>query len=69
MSISTNDPDTSLSKGACTNVIEINIITIDQYRKENNLDIGIIKIDAEGAESKVLNGAINTIKNKNQSYF
>jgi len=62
LSISTNDPDTSLSKGACTNVIEINIITIDQYRKENNLDIGIIKIDAEGAESKVLNGAINTIK-------
>jgi FkbM family methyltransferase len=62
LSISTNDSDTSLSKGACTNIVEINITTIDSYSEEHNLDIGIIKIDAEGAEPKVLQGAINTIK-------
>lgn len=61
LSISTNDPETSLSKGACKNVIEIENVTIDTYVEKYNLDIGIIKIDAEGAEPKVLQGAKETI--------
>jgi FkbM family methyltransferase len=61
LSISTNDPETSLSKGACTKVIEIENVTIDTYVKKHNLDVGIIKIDAEGAEPKVLQGAKETI--------
>ena len=36
--------------------------TIDEYQCDN---IGLIKIDVEGMEEKVLRGAINTIKNNN----
>jgi len=63
LSISTNDPDKSLSKGACSNIIEIETTTIDHFALEHNLKIGIIKIDAEGAEQAVLRGAVETIKN------
>jgi FkbM family methyltransferase len=64
LSISTNDPEKSLSKGACTNTVEIETTTIDHFARERNLDIGIIKIDAEGAEQAVLRGAIETIKSQ-----
>ena len=62
LSISTNDPEKSLSKGACTDEVQINTTTIDKFAKDNNLTVGIIKIDAEGAEQEVLKGAIETIK-------
>jgi len=61
-SISTNDPAMSLSDGACTNSIEIDVTTIDVFAADNKLDVGIIKIDAEGAEQAVLRGAVETIK-------
>ncbi|MDP3588907.1 MAG: FkbM family methyltransferase [Sulfuricurvum sp.] len=64
LSISTNDPEKSLSKGACTHVMEIETTTIDHFSKVHNLDIGIIKIDAEGSEQAVLLGAIQTIKSQ-----
>ncbi len=38
------------------------IIPLDKYVKENNLDVGLIKIDVEGFEQNVLNGAYETIK-------
>lgn len=38
------------------------IIPLDKYVKENNLDIGLIKIDVEGFEQNVLNGSYETIK-------
>ena len=38
------------------------IIPLDKYIKENNLDVGLIKIDVEGFEQNVLNGAYETIK-------
>lgn len=63
LSVSTNDPNKSLSKGACTNIVEIETTTIDLFAREHNLDVGIIKIDAEGAEQAVLRGAVETIKN------
>lgn len=36
--------------------------TIDKFVEVNNLDVGYIVIDVEGAETDLLNGAINTIK-------
>lgn len=44
------------------NIIEVNAITLDEYVKENNLQVGLIKTDVEGAEQELLKGAINTIK-------
>lgn len=41
---------------------EIEIITIDEFVQENNLSVGVIKIDVEGTELEVLEGAKVTIK-------
>jgi hypothetical protein len=38
------------------------IITIDDYVKQNNVKVGLIKSDIEGMEMLMLNGALNTIK-------
>jgi FkbM family methyltransferase len=38
------------------------IITIDNFVRENNLNIGLIKTDVEGFEINLLNGAKETIK-------
>ncbi|MDR1485195.1 MAG: FkbM family methyltransferase [Planctomycetaceae bacterium] len=38
------------------------VTSIDDYVQENSLNIGLIKLDVEGAESGVIEGAINTIK-------
>ena len=40
----------------------ITITTIDKYVKENNINLGLIKLDVEGYESNVINGAIQSIK-------
>lgn len=42
--------------------ITVQETTIDTFVGENNLDVGFITIDVEGAELDLLNGAINTIK-------
>ena len=42
----------------------VEIISIDDFVKENNLEIGIIKIDIEGYEMNALKGAMETIKNQ-----
>ena len=41
---------------------EIEITTLDKYVQENNLDVGLIKVDTEGYEQEFLKGAIETIK-------
>ncbi len=41
---------------------EIEITTLDKFVKENNLNVGLIKVDIEGAEQDFLKGALNTIK-------
>lgn len=38
--------------------------TIDTFVKENNLNVGYITIDVEGAEMDLLDGAIDTIKSQ-----
>lgn len=40
----------------------IQITTLDEYVKEHNLDVGLIKVDIEGAEQDFLKGAEQTIK-------
>uniref|UniRef100_UPI003F4BD7A9 FkbM family methyltransferase n=1 Tax=Brachyspira catarrhinii TaxID=2528966 RepID=UPI003F4BD7A9 len=39
----------------------INITTIDEFVQGNNIDVGFIKVDIEGEEKKLLDGARNTI--------
>lgn len=40
----------------------VKCITLDQYVQENNISVGLIKCDIEGAEQLFLKGALNTIK-------
>lgn len=41
--------------------IEITATTLDKYVAENNLEVGLIKVDIEGAEQDFLKGAMKTI--------
>ncbi len=38
------------------------ISTLDKYVKENNIEVGLIKVDIEGFEQEFIKGAIETIK-------
>ena len=44
---------------------EVKAITLDRYQEENNIDIKLIKIDTEGNEIKILNGASGVLKDYN----
>ena len=44
--------------------IKVEEVTVDKFVEENNLDVGYITIDVEGAEMDLLEGALNTIKTK-----
>lgn len=45
--------------------IEVQTITIDQFCKDNNIDrISYMKLDVEGFEMEVLNGALNMLSNQ-----
>ena len=41
---------------------KVKITTLDQYVEENNLHVGLIKTDVEGAEQSLLKGAEKTIR-------
>lgn len=41
--------------------VDVDVMTIDDYVKEHNLHIGLIKADVEGAEQLMLQGAMETI--------
>lgn len=42
--------------------MQVDMITLDKFVEDNNLEIGLIKTDIEGFERDLLKGAINTIK-------
>jgi FkbM family methyltransferase len=44
--------------------IKIDIISLDDFAAENHLNVGLIKLDVEGFEMKVIRGAQKTIKGK-----
>lgn len=46
------------------NVLKVQETTVDCFVKENNLNVGYITVDVEGAEMDLLEGAINTIKSQ-----
>jgi FkbM family methyltransferase len=41
---------------------EVFVTSIDDFVRKNSLNVGLIKLDVEGAESDVIEGAIETIK-------
>lgn len=45
----------------CEGKEEVRVQTLDKYAQKNNLDIGLIKVDIEGAEQMFLRGAKETI--------
>ena len=46
------------------NEIKVQETTLDNFVEENNLDVGFITVDVEGAEKDLLNGALNTIRSQ-----
>lgn len=53
---------TSNPNGDYDKIIKIQETTVDKFVEENNLDVGFITVDVEGAEMDLLKGALNTIK-------
>ena len=45
-----------------TDHIEVPVVTLDDYVRENNLEVGLIKVDIEGGEQLLLRGAVETIR-------
>ena len=52
-----------------TEELKVQEVTVDQFVKENNLDVGLITIDVEGAEKDLLSGAVETIKSQKPMLF
>ena len=44
------------------NHIEVPVITLDDYVRENDLEVGLIKVDIEGGEQLLLKGAVEPIR-------
>ena len=42
--------------------IEVPVVTLDDYVRENDLEVGLIKVDSEGGEQLLLRGAVETIR-------
>ncbi len=45
-------------------IVKVPTVTLDSFVKKNNLRVGLIKVDLEGAELEFLKGAKNTIKSQ-----
>jgi CO dehydrogenase/acetyl-CoA synthase gamma subunit (corrinoid Fe-S protein) len=41
---------------------EVPVISIDDFVRKKSLNVGLIKLDVEGVESDVIEGAVETIK-------
>ncbi|MGY5151490.1 MAG: FkbM family methyltransferase [Candidatus Nitrosopumilus sp. bin_6a] len=44
------------------NSIEVDVLSLDDYFSDKNIEINFIKMDVEGAESNVIKGMSNTLK-------
>ena len=44
--------------------LKVEEITLDKFVEENNLDVGYVTVDVEGAEMELLEGAIDTLKSQ-----
>ena len=42
--------------------IEVPVVTLDDYVRENNIEVGLIKVDIEEGEQLLLRGAVETIR-------
>ena len=42
--------------------IEVPVVTLDDYVRENNIEVGLIKVDIEGGKQLLLRGAVETIR-------
>lgn len=42
--------------------IEVPVVTLDDYVRENNIEVGLIKVDIEGGEQLLLRGAVENIR-------
>ena len=49
--------------------LKVEEVTLDQFVSENDLDVGLITIDVEGAEQNLLKGAMDTIKSQKPILF
>lgn len=52
----------SFLKPIINSALKTQITTLDKFVEENNLQVGLIKVDIEGFEQEFLKGAMNTIK-------
>jgi FkbM family methyltransferase len=57
------DGSTSIHQRGKSNSKEydVPVVSIDDFVREHSLDVGLIKLDVEGAESDVIEGALRTI--------
>lgn len=58
----TNIGGSSISDGKHERDVAIKLIKLDDFFKDYSKKIGLVKIDAEGHESKVINGSLNILK-------
>ncbi len=68
MMLSLNDKNTAghylnFENQDTTNSVEVDILSLDEYFLNKNIDINFIKMDVEGAESNVIKGMPNILKN------
>lgn len=52
-----------------TNIIEVEVVTLDAFVEQQKVQPEVVKIDVEGFELKVLRGAITTLKKYNPIIF
>lgn len=58
------DINISHAKSSPRTLFKVKMMKLDNYVEETKLKPNVLKVDVEGAEMKVLNGAINTLKNE-----
>ncbi len=63
LKISINDSGSSIQFNMGTGDIEeVEVITLDEFVRENDIEVGFIKVDIEGFEMEFLRGALQVIK-------